>query len=248
MANYSQKIKKILKSRNGNFTQVPNEIFDADISIKAKMIWIYILSLPRDRDICQAYFVKKFGLSKGTVTKLVQELETKGLLDIHRKGPRSDFTVNPIPVELLPKKDDDQDLTLDETKIDLSRAKKQTSKGQKSPTYKYEHEILNTTERKRSGKYSNSTSKDTKFTPPKKIKTTPNSDSPESCLHTNSEWYQWLINKHGKILFHFPTLPYDERLKWATKYGVGADKEQFIDEYLRCYDLISGLMPDELDI
>lgn len=248
MANYNCNIKRQLKKRNRNFTQIPNEIFDADVSPKAKLIWIYLVSLQEEKDICQAYIGKKFGISKGAMKTIIQELKKKDLIEVTRKGPRSDYLVNKVPAELLPK--DIQDRFSDEEGLeqDPPRTKNQSSQDPKRAAYKYEHTICNTTERERSGQYSELSSKETKSIPSKTPRKSPNSISPEQCLEPMSNWYQWLINKHGKIALHFPTLPYDERLTWAKKYGLGSDKEAFIDEYLRHYSLISGVLPETLDI
>lgn len=249
MANYNQKVKKQLKARKGKFTQIPNEIFDVAISPKAKLIWIYILSLPKDRDICRNYIGKKFGISKGTMTKIIHELQSNGLLDVRRKGERSDFTLHEVPEDLLFKGNEDHFLVQPESQSEPARTEKQPSKDQKKALYKDEYAIHNTAERKRSGKYRKTfSSKDMKSTSPKSSRKSPNSISPEQCLDPMSAWYQWLINKHGLIASHFPTLTFEERLAWATKYGPGSDKEEFIDQYLRHYSLISGILPDSLDI
>lgn len=248
MANYNQKIKRLLKNRSGKFTQVPNEIFEVDLSPKAKLIWIYLVSLPKDRDICRSYIGKKFGISKGSMAKLMKELTEKNLVDEVRKGERSDYTVHEIPDSMLSKNCEDQFSVAAKAKTESARTKKRPSKGQKKDPYKYEHSILNTTERKRSGKCSKASSFKEQISPPEKSRTTPKTDSPELRLVTTSAWYQWLINKHALIQFHFPTLSYEERLMWATNYGVGSDKEKFLEEYIQKYGLLSGDVPETLDI
>jgi hypothetical protein len=74
----------------GGFTQVPNYLLRSpQLSNNAKVVYAKLLSYAWNNDRCfpgQDTMAVDIGSSQPTVARALQELETKGWLEIHRRG------------------------------------------------------------------------------------------------------------------------------------------------------------------
>lgn len=65
-----------------NYTTVPNLVWDLNISGKAKIVWIYLLSNASHFDPSNRFISEKTGLCRLSVQNALNELSVNGLIDI----------------------------------------------------------------------------------------------------------------------------------------------------------------------
>ena len=75
---------------NSNFTKVANELIrDDNLSSDAKVIYIFLMGLPRNTSITDRYICKSTGLKIKNVTNKKRELKEAGLLFVDRVGTKA---------------------------------------------------------------------------------------------------------------------------------------------------------------
>lgn len=78
-------VKDAIKKR-GRFTIVPNEIFEQDVSVHAKVLWCYILSKPENWRTSRNQIAKILQFSKDKVSDILVELQDLNMIAIERLG------------------------------------------------------------------------------------------------------------------------------------------------------------------
>lgn len=93
----------IIKSKHaGNFTVLPNEIFQSNLSVQAIGLLAYLLSLPHDWLVHKNQLRDKFSIGRDSMNNIIKELETKGYFISVRKHGKGgvfeyDYVVYDIP-------------------------------------------------------------------------------------------------------------------------------------------------------
>lgn len=87
-------VTKQLKKR-GHFAQVPNEIFAADISVNARLVWVYLISEGPKWDSSVANVANNLGISRSTATNAVKELRVHNMISTRQTKSGTDFTLIP---------------------------------------------------------------------------------------------------------------------------------------------------------
>jgi hypothetical protein len=80
-----------LKSRKGKFAQIPNEVWDAKISTRAKTVWIYLMSQGPRWNSSVSMIAKNLGIGRGTAEKVIQELVSHNMLSTKVTNRGTDF-------------------------------------------------------------------------------------------------------------------------------------------------------------
>lgn len=70
--------------KNGNFTRIDNEIFQAELSPKAGWLLVYLLSKPDDWTVNADHLAKTLGMGVNQVRKFLRELKLRGFADWSR--------------------------------------------------------------------------------------------------------------------------------------------------------------------
>ena len=83
----------IIKSKHaGNFTVLPNEIFNSDLSAQAIGILAYMLSLPADWVLYKENIRDKFNIGRDGMRSIIKELEAKGyFLSVQKRTAKGVF-------------------------------------------------------------------------------------------------------------------------------------------------------------
>jgi hypothetical protein len=82
-------LAKEIRKKKRNFTIVPNELWEADVSAAAKIVWVYLLSNADNFDPSTRLIAKRVGLTRKALERVMRELQDAGMIR-HKAGARGD--------------------------------------------------------------------------------------------------------------------------------------------------------------